>query len=137
MGSAVKLTVLFEEPFWIGIFEYITDGKMQVSKVTFGAEPKDAEIYDFILKDYFKLRQSPAVKAEIKEMPKNPKRIQREVKKQTQNTGIGTKSQQALQLQREEMKTERKTVSKEQRLAEKERRFELRQQKQKEKHKGK
>lgn len=137
MGNAVKLTVLFEEPFWIGIFEYITDGKMQVSKVTFGAEPKDAEIYDFILKDYFKLRQSPAVKAEIKEMPKNPKRIQREAKKQTQNTGIGTKSQQALQLQREEMKTERKTVSKEQRLAEKERRFELRQQKQKEKHKGK
>ena len=136
MGNAVKLTVLFEEPFWIGIFEYMTDGRMQVSKVTFGSEPKDSEIYDFILKNYFRLRQSPAVKAEIKEMPKNPKRIQREAKKQTLNTGIGTKSQQALQLQREEMKTERKTISKEQRLAEKERRFELRQQKQKEKHKG-
>ena len=33
-----KLTVYFEEPFWIGIFERIEDGKLSVAKVTFGAE---------------------------------------------------------------------------------------------------
>ena len=70
-------------------------------------------------------------------MSSNPKRLQREAKKQLQNTGIGTKSQQALQLQREEMKTERKQISKEEREAEKERMFELKQQKRKEKHRGK
>ena len=36
----VKLTVYFEEPFWVGIFERIEDGNVSVAKVTFGAEPK-------------------------------------------------------------------------------------------------
>ena len=35
-----KLTVYFEEPFWVGVFERIEDGKLSVAKVTFGAEPK-------------------------------------------------------------------------------------------------
>ena len=30
-----KLTVYFEEPFWVGIFERIEDGKLSVAKVTF------------------------------------------------------------------------------------------------------
>ena len=54
-----KLTVYFEEPFWVGVFERIDGGKLSVAKVTFGAEPKDYEV---------------------------------------QETGIGTKSQQALKL---------------------------------------
>ena len=62
--------------------------------------------------------------------------MQREAKKQTKNTGIGTKSQQALNLQREEMKTERKQINREQKEAEKARLFELKQQKRKEKHRG-
>ena len=62
---------------------------------------------------------------------------QREAEKQTLQTGIGTKSQQALQLQREEDKLERKTVSREKREAEKQRRFELKQQKRRAKHRGK
>lgn len=36
-----RLTVFFEEPFWIGVFERISEGKLSVCKVTFGAEPKD------------------------------------------------------------------------------------------------
>ena len=35
-----KLTVYFEEPFWVGVFERIEDGKLSVAKVIFGAEPK-------------------------------------------------------------------------------------------------
>ena len=31
-----KLTVYFEEPFWVGVFERIEDGKLSVAKVTFG-----------------------------------------------------------------------------------------------------
>ena len=38
--TACKLTVYFEEPFWIGVFEQICDGKLSVGKVIFGAEPK-------------------------------------------------------------------------------------------------
>ena len=100
------------------------------------AEPKDYEIYDFVLKNYYRLRFSPAVETDVEEAGRNPKRVQREVRKQIQNTGIGTKSQQALKLQQEQLKTERKIVSREQREAEKQRQFELKQQKRKEKHRG-
>lgn len=51
-------------------------------------------------------------------------------------TGIGTKSQQALQLQREERKTERRQISKEQKEARKQLLFDLKQQKRKKKHRG-
>lgn len=133
---AGKLTVFFEEPFWIGIFESVSDGKLRVCKVTFGAEPKDYEVYDYILKNYYRLTFSPAVSTKPKETAKNPKRIQREAKKQTQCIGVGTKSQQALGLQREQMKTERRQTSRKQREAERKRRFDLKQQKRKEKHRG-
>ena len=133
---SVKLTVFFGEPFWIGVFERISEGKLSACKMTFGAEPKDYEVYAFILKNYDQLRFSQAVAADVKEAGRNPKRVQREVHKQVQNTGIGTKSQQALKLQQEQRKTERRTVSREQRETEKQRQFELKQQKRKEKHKG-
>ena len=133
---SVKLTVFFEEPFWIGVFERISEGKLSACKMTFGAEPKDYEVYAFILKNYDQLRFSQAVAADVKEAGRNPKRVQREVHKQVQNTGIGTKSQQALKLQQEQRKTERRTVSREQRETEKQRQFELKQQKKKEKHRG-
>ena len=131
-----QLTVYFENPFWIGVFERVYDGKLSVCKVIFGAEPKDPDILEFVLKHYNELKFSPAVKTEQKRKADNPKRRQREARKQLQNAGIGTRSQQALQMQREEMKTERKQKSKELRDAEKQRKFELKQQKKKEKHKG-
>ena len=132
-----KLTVFFEEPFWVGVFERVSEGRLSVCKVTFGAEPKDYEVYDFVLKNYYRLRFSPAVATDVKEAGRSPKRVQREARKQVQNTGIGTKSQQALKLQQEQLKIERKIVCREQREAEKERRFELRKIKRKEKHRGK
>ena len=131
-----KLTVFFEEPFWVGVFERIGDGKLSVAKVSFGAEPKDYEVYEFIVKHYCSLRFSPAVAAVVKATKKNPKRMQRDVKKQLQDTGIGTKSQQALKLQQEQNKQVRKLISREQKSAEAKRLFELKQQKKKDKHRG-
>ncbi len=134
--SNVKLTVYFDEPFWVGVFERIEGGNLSVCKVTFGAEPKDYEVWDFVLRHYYDLKFSPAVKAKLKQSADNPKRRQRNAKKQLQAVGIGTKSQQALAAQREEMKTERKKVTKEQKEVEQQRRFETKQQKRKEKRKG-
>ncbi len=137
MGETVgKLSVFYDEPFWVGVFERIEDGKLSVAKVTFGAEPKDYEVYDFVLKHYYNLQFSPAVEVAVAEKHINPKRMQREIKKQMSNTGIGTKSQQALKLQHEQYKTERKKKNREQKQAEEQRLFELRQQKKKEKHRG-
>ena len=131
-----KLTIYFEDPFWVGVFERIENRKLSVAKVTFGVEPKDYDVLEFINRNYYHLQFSPAVETVVKDTKKNPKRAQRDAKKQTLETGIGTKSQQALKLQQEQNKQERKVRSREQREAENQRLFELKQMKKKEKHRG-
>lgn len=66
----------------MGVFECVSEGKLSVCKVTFGAEPKDYEIYYFVLKNYYRLRFSPAMATDVKEAIRNHKRVQREVLKQ-------------------------------------------------------
>ena len=132
-----ELTVYFDDPFWVGVYERISDGQLEVCKITFGAEPKDYEVYEYLLQNWHLLQFSPPVKIDEKQNIKiNPKRMQRAIKKQLETQGVGTKSQQALKLQHEENKTIRKEKSREQREAEKRMQFELRQQKKKQKHKG-
>lgn len=132
-----KLTVLFEEPFWIGVFERCSGGRYEACKVTFGAEPKEGELYAFILRRYGSLRFSPPVQAgPLAEKPRNPKRVQREVKRQLQTAGVGAKAQQALALQREAGKLARKARTRREREEEQDRLFRLRQEKKKEKHRG-
>ena len=116
-GQQAVLRVFFEDPFWVGVFERTSQGRVSVSKITFGPEPKDYEVWDFLLRNYSKLCFSPSVEAVVKETGQNPKRMRRQVCK-------------------EERKTQRRTVSRRQREAEKQRLFDLKQQKRKEKHKG-
>ena len=135
-STSGKLTVYFEAPFWIGVFERIADGKLTACKVTFGAEPKDSEVWEFVLRHYYELRFSPAVEAAPKPPPDNTKRRQRDAQKQLLSSGAGTKSQQALQLQREALKTERIQAGKARREAEQQRRFDLKRLKRKLKRRG-
>jgi hypothetical protein len=131
------LTVFFEEPFWVGIYEHEDYNKYEVCKITFGAEPKDYEVYDYIIKGCNKLRFSqPIETVAIAEKRVNPKRMQRTIKKQLNGTGVGTRAQQALKLQQEQGKLERKFRICQQKEEEKERRFELKQEKRSSKHKG-
>ena len=132
-----NLTILFEDPFWIGLYERIDENKYEVCKITFGAEPKDYEVYEFLLINWDKLKFSPSIEIETAQDRKiNPKRMQREISSHLQNKGIGTKAQQALKLQHEQNKVERITKSREQREAEQDRQYALRQKKKKEKHRG-
>ena len=41
-----SLTVFFEDPFWVGVVERIDEGKYSVCKVTFGAEPTEAALWE-------------------------------------------------------------------------------------------
>ena len=136
MSGEGNLTVFFEDPFWVGVFERRIGKKLSVCKVTFGAEPKDCEVLEFILNHYYELSFSPAITVGSRQTADNPKRRQREARKQMEQSGISTKSQEALRLQREEMKTERRQTSREEREEEEARRFELKQRKRKEKQKG-
>jgi len=131
-----SLTVFFEDPFWVGVFELIEDGKLSACKVTFGAEPKDYEILEFVLQHYYELVFSPAIEAETRQAADNPKRRLRNARRDLENKGIGTKSQQALQKQREEMKTQHRQTIRKNREAEEQRRFEMKQTKKKQKRRG-
>lgn len=132
-----KLTVFFEEPFWVGVFERVSDGNLSVCKVTFGAEPKDYEVWAFLPGHCRELKFSEAAGIEVRHRADNPKRRQKSAGKLLNSTGIGTKSQQALKLQHEQNRLERRVRSREQKLSEEKRKFELKQQKKKEKHRGK
>jgi len=50
-----RLIVYFEDPFWVGVFERVIDKKLSAAKVTFGAEPKDIEMLEFINRNYYHL----------------------------------------------------------------------------------
>ena len=131
------LTVTFEDPFWIAVYERTYFDSYEVCKITFGSEPKDYEVYEFLLKNWHKLKFSPPIQAEVFiERKLNPKRMQREIQSQLQDKGVGTKAQQALKLQHEQCKLERKAKSREQKEAEKDRQFAIRQEKKKAKHRG-
>lgn len=133
-----KFTVYFDGKFWKGIIENEAYGQYEICSITFGPEPSDGEIYELITEKWgllkFTTSNIPFVK---NEKHINPKRMQKIIRRQImQKDDIGTKAQQALKLQHEQMKTQKKTYSKEQREYEKIRSFEIRRKKQKEKHKG-
>lgn len=140
MNTSIKLTVFFEGAFWVGVFEKSCDGKYEVAKIVFGSEPKDYEVYESILKNFYNIRFNNSLSLdetyEAIERKVSPKRLQRVIKKETQDKGIGTKAQLAMKLQYETSKVERKKLSREEKEAEKEKRFELRQQKKLMKHRG-
>ena len=83
-----KLTVMFEEPFWIGLYEREYGGRYEVCKITFGPEPKDYEVYAFLLDNRQRLVFSPPIAAEkTKEKRVNPKRMQRQQKRKDKHNG--------------------------------------------------
>lgn len=130
-----RLTVFFEDPFWVGVFERQIAGKLTACEVTFGASPSDGEVYAYFLRNWRTLRFSPPIDGQTVRYVRNPKRMQRLAGREI-TQGIGTKAQQALQMQREQNKRERLEHSRQQKEAEAERRFALKQQKRREKHKG-
>lgn len=133
----IKLTVYFEDPFWVGVFERTSNSLYEVSKVTFGSEPKDYEVYEFILRNFYKLRFTKAVELmHLKEKKINAKRLQKKVKKETEKKGISTKAQETMRLEHESRKVERKEISKAKKEEEKKRQFELKHEKKKQKKKG-
>ena len=135
-SDLTRLTVFFEAPFWVGVFERFEGGTLSVCKITFGAEPKEPELLIYLLRHYYRLQFSPAVETAVKPAHRNPKRAQREAGRQTAQVGIGTKSQQALQLQQEQNKQVRKRRSRARKQADAKRLYALKQQQKREKHKG-
>ena len=136
-STSASLTVFFEDPFWVAVYQRMECGRLRAAKVVFGKEPKECEIYAYFLNHWGKLRFGSPVEAQApKDLGKNPKRVQRQVKGQLQTKGVGTKAQQAVKAQQEAGKQSRLLARKTRTEEERQRLFALRQQKKKEKHKG-
>ena len=132
-----KLTVYFDDPFWVGVFERDDETGFRVSRVVFGSEPTDAELYEYIQREYKSIDFGKPLKNQVQIVrKKNFKRMQREVRKEVYEEGVGTKAQQAMKLNQELNKKERQVISREQREAEQALKYKLRQDKKKEKHRG-
>lgn len=133
-----RLTVFFDPPYWVGVFEESDGMTLRTCRVIFGTEPKDYEILDYILKNYDRLKFSRPIGLEERPVigKINPKRLQREIRRQLCSHGISSKAQDAIRLEREANKREKQVVSKERKVAEERHRFELRQEKKKQKKKG-
>lgn len=133
-----SITICFEAPFWVGIYERQIQNQYCVCKIVFGAEPKDYTVYEYLQNHWQQLRFSPSITVgKLQKTYANPKRMQRAIQKQTQtNPHIGTKAQQAYQLLYQQQKQLKNRTKKLHRQQQKQRQFILRQQKQKEKHKG-
>lgn len=132
-----RLTVFFEDPFWLGIYEREDCGKYEASRIIFGTEPKDYEVYAFLLKNHSGFRFSPSMEVKKQaEKQVNTKRLKRMINEQLNERGFSSKAKQALKLQQEQNKTERKIHSRIQKEEEEKRQFLLHQQKRKNKHRG-
>ena len=132
-----SLTVFFEAPFWVGVYEVSFEGKLCAARIVFGAEPKDGELYEWLLQNGNSLRLSPPVPVEKRPWGKiSPKRMQRQIHRRLSAEGSGTKAQQALKLLQEQTAVARKVEKKERRTVEAEYQFRLKQEKKKEKRRG-
>lgn len=131
------ITIFFEDPFWVGLYERWEGADYSVCKFTFGPEPRDYEVYELLLSCWRELEFSPVLTGKRAKAPSpDPKRARREARRSLSGPPMGTKAQEALKLQRQEGKLARRVKSREEREAEEERKFLLRQEKRREKHRG-
>lgn len=136
----IKVTVMLENSFWIGLFERNDEAGLAVARQIFGGEPTDAELYEFVLTHYDQLKFSEPHEFKLIIKRKNPKRMQREVRREMEKAKKGlsgeTRAQEVLRLDLEKKKKIKKSISKTEKEAFLERKFQLKQEKKKQKQRG-
>lgn len=133
---SVTILVYFDDPFYAILVERRENGRLSVARQVVGPEPSEIEVLEWVQREFPRLRYSPAVEDVPRSpMAVNPKRRQRQAARET-GGGVGTRSQQALQLDRELRAAQRKEDRREREEEEAERRFQLRQEKKKARHRG-
>jgi hypothetical protein len=83
----LKATVVFEDPRWVGIIERTDAQGIAEARVIFDSEPSEAELQDYVTKNYesleFSKPVSPAVKAQ--------EAMKRLLEQRKQQSGFGMK----------------------------------------------
>lgn len=135
----MRLTILFDDPYWIGLLEDQRGDLLYAARHVFGAEPSDAQVYDFVLRDSGRLFASMTVGVPVDSVAASPggfKRRMREARRAAGERGISTLAQDAIRQQYEANKQTRRAVSRAERDAERERKRAVARQKAKDRHRG-
>ncbi|WP_311407437.1 YjdF family protein [Liquorilactobacillus uvarum] len=133
-----SLTIIYEPPFYKGIFEEETQCSYRVAQFNFGTSvPKTRLVYLYLLAHYSELtfyEQKQKTKLCLKHA--NPKRLQRLARKNVGADFRGTKAQQALQKQHQSCKRSGKKQRNLVKKNKKQFQYEQRKNKRLQKHKG-
>lgn len=138
--ATVKATIFFEKRFWVGSFERTDKEGYAIARHIFGGEPSDHEVHEFVLNHYTELKFGEAKEVEIQIQRMNPKRVQREVRremeKMKETAQPSTLAQDYMREEIEKKKKVNKSLSSADKQARKDEQFSLKQEKRKEKHRG-
>jgi len=136
----MRLTILFDPPYWIGLLEAESDGLLYAARHIFGSEPSDPEVYEFIQNDLLDLMHAMTVGLPIDAVPTprriNPKRLQRDIRREVLRTDVSSRAHEAIRLQIEANAQERLTISRTQRDQKRQHKRDVAAAKAKAKHKG-
>ncbi|MFC0215011.1 YjdF family protein [Paenibacillus chartarius] len=135
----MKLTVYHDGQYWVGVVEAQDQGKLKAAKFVFGPEPHDEEVLEFIRKHMMQLvsgltQEVAVMLPETKRV--NPKRLARQAALEMSRKGISSHAQDAMKLEYEKRKLEKRADSKQQREEKKAHIRLLKERKAKEKHRG-
>ncbi len=138
--ALIQATIFFEKKYWVGTFERTDKEGYAVARHIFGGEPSDVEVHEFVLNHYEELNFGHKKDVVIQIQRMNPKRVQREVRREMERMRETSKpSTLAQDYMREEMEKQKKlkkSISSQEKQAYKDAQFALRQDKKKEKHRG-
>ncbi|WP_273712951.1 YjdF family protein [Leuconostoc mesenteroides] len=134
----LSLTIIFDQPFYVGIFERKTGDVYEVSKINLGtSEPRDSLIYELLIENWHHVRFNTVNIANNEQIQKkiSPKRMQRLAKKALKSR-LSTKAQEAVKLAQTAQKLEKKKRKSLRNQEIKEQRYLLSQKKKSAKHRG-
>ncbi|MBF6330066.1 YjdF family protein [Nocardia transvalensis] len=116
-------SVFYDGQFWVGVLE-ITDGRgVRAARHVFGAEPSNAELEEFAVKEYGRLLDraltAPPVPVESRSKATvNPKRLARLAAREQAARPISSAAQDALRLAHEQAGHENRAAAKRRRAIE-------------------
>lgn len=138
--ARIKASIYYERGLWVGMFERLDRAGYAIARHIFGKEPLDPEVYAFVLHHFQDLQFGSAKDIQVEITRVNPKRAQREAKKEMerlkQSSKPSTLAQDALREELEKHKKEKRRDTSLERQQRREDQFSLKQEKRKQKRRG-
>ena len=137
-----EFTLYFDGQFWVGVIERHEADRVRAVRIVFGAQPSDAELYEFLLTHANALLRRLDEAAWASDIGQrqathhNPKRSQRQASHLARRALPSTASQAAIQAERERTAQERASATRKEKREKAEEKRQLARLKAKARHRG-